>query len=86
MPVKKRKTLTKYQRLVKAKKSYCAGRITKASLNKIATAYKTDAVKKGKSKTEATKIANKVVNGKCTLKKKKTTTKRKKSTTRRRRA
>ncbi len=84
MPVKKRKTLTKYQRLRKAKKSYCAGRITKAALNKVATAYVKDAVKKGnKTQAEAKKAAAKVVNGKCTLKKK-GTTKRRKSTRRRR--
>lgn len=81
---KRRKT--KYQILVSRKSSYCKGRVKKESLNKAKKAYIDDAVKKGKTKSEATKIANKVVNGKCTVskvsgtkrKKRKTTTRRKK--------
>ena len=71
----KTRKVTKYQRLLKAKKSHCAGRTDKSSLNRAATAYINDAVAKGKTKTEARKIANKVINGSCTVKKK---TKRKK--------
>lgn len=79
---------TKYQQLVSAKSSYCKGRGSKKTLNDKKAAYIADATKKGNhTKAEATKIANKVVNGKCSVsvgstKKKKTT--RKKSTTRRR--
>ena len=69
----KRRTKTKYQKLLSGKGRYCKGRITKADLNKLKKAYIDDAVKKGKTKSEATKIANKVVNGACstTSKKKK---------------
>lgn len=68
------------------KKSYCAGRVKKDSLNKAAKAYVDDAVKKGKTKSEAQKIANKVVKGSCSVavgstKKRKTT---KKSTSKKR--
>lgn len=59
---------TKYQRLQKAKASHCAGRTTKASLNKAKKAYIDDAVKKGnKTRAEATASANKVVNRGCGL-------------------
>lgn len=79
---------TKYQSLLKAKSSHCAGRTKKTSLTKAKNAYIKDAVKKGKSKAEATKIANKVVNGGCKAKlgstKKRKTAKRK--TTARRRS
>lgn len=79
---------TKYQSLRSAKASYCAGRGKKTTLTKAKTAYIKDAIKKGKSKTEATKIANKVVNGSCktkigTTRKRKTA--KKKTTARRRR-
>jgi hypothetical protein len=57
---------TKYQRLQKAKASHCAGRITKASLNKAMNAYIADTVKKGnKTKVEATASAKRVVNRGC---------------------
>lgn len=56
---------TKYQTLVARKKSHCAGRVKKDSLNKAVKAYIADAVKKGKSKADATAIANRVVKGKC---------------------
>lgn len=65
MAKKKKRTATKYSKLVKAKSSYCSGRTTKKSLNKAKKAYIDDAVKKGQSKTEATKKANRVVNGGC---------------------
>lgn len=73
---------TKYQSLLKAQSSYCAGRGKKTSVTKAKTAYIKDAMKKGKSKSEATKIANKIT-GKCkkagigTIKKRKTTAKKK---------
>lgn len=76
--------LTKYQRLRKAKASYCKGKSKMTSVTKAKNAYIKDAVKKGKSKTEATKIANKVVKGSCKLKAKRT--KKRKTTRRRRRA
>ena len=57
---------TKYQQLVSAKKSHCAGRTTKATLNKRKKAYIDHATKKGgKTKAEATAIANRVVNRGC---------------------
>ncbi len=62
---KKRKTKTKYQLLLAAKASNCKGRTSAATLNKKKKAYIDDAVKKGKSKAEATKIANKVTKGSC---------------------
>jgi len=59
---------TKYQILTARKKSYCKGKITKASLNKAVSAYIAEAVKKGsKTKAEAEKIAKAVVNGACTV-------------------
>lgn len=54
-----------YTRLLKSKSSFCKGRGTKAGLNKAKAAYIKKAVGKGKTKSEATKIANKVVNGTC---------------------
>lgn len=79
---------TKYQLLVAAKKSNCAGRTSSATLTKKKNAYITDAVKKGKSKAEATKIANRVLKTSCTAKvggtKKRKPATKKKTTTRRR--
>lgn len=79
---------TKYQQLQAAKKSHCAGRTTSANLTKKKNAYIADAVKKGRTKAEATKSANKVLKKSCgigsTAKKRKTTAK-KKTTARRRR-
>lgn len=73
---------SKYSILVSRKASYCKGKVKKTSLTKAKTAYIQDAVKKGKSKAEATKIANRVVNGSCKAsvgkRKKKTTTRRRK--------
>jgi len=78
---------TKYQQLQAAKKSHCAGRTTTASLNKKKKAYIDDAVKKGRSKADATKSANKVLKKSCGIgaTKKRKTAKRKKTTRRRRR-
>lgn len=76
--------LTKYQRLRKAKASYCKGKAKKTTVTKAKSAYIKDAVKKGKTKAEATKIANKVVNGSCKVSPKRKTTKRKTSRRRRR--
>lgn len=80
MPTKKRRTATKYQQLVKAKSSHCKGRTTKAAVRKKANAYIADAVKKGMSKTEATKKANKVLKRACSVSgtKKKTTRRKRK--------
>lgn len=74
---------TKYQILRSRKKSYCNGRIKKTSLTKAKNAYVKDAVSKGKSKAEATKIANKVINGKCAVKVSKSKPKKRKTTRRR---
>lgn len=63
----KKKSKNKYQILVSRKNSYCNGRIKKESLNRARKAYIDDAIKKGKSKSEATKIADRVVNGKCSV-------------------
>jgi hypothetical protein len=74
---------TKYQQLQKAKASYCKGRTTKAAMNKKATAYIKDAVKKGnKTKAEATASAKRVMSRGCGVgiagtKKRKTTKRRK---------
>ena len=60
-------TLRKYQALQRKKKSYCAGRATKADVNRAASVYVTAAVAKGQTKAEAQKKASKVINGKCSL-------------------
>ncbi|MTB53899.1 hypothetical protein [Lewinella sp. W8] len=77
---------TKYQLLISAKKSHCAGRTTKATLNKRKKAYIDHATKKGgKTKAEATAIANRVINRGCSAgigstKKKKSTARKKRTT------
>lgn len=94
-------TLRKYQALQRKKKSYCAGRATKADVKRTASAYVTAAVAKGQTKAEAQKKADRVMKSGCSMtaniagkkrkaapKRKTTTTKRKTTTTatRRRRA
>lgn len=77
---------TKYQQMVAAKKSHCAGRITKAKLNDRKKAYIDHATKTGgKTKAEATAIANRVINRGCSAsigstKKKKSTASKKRTT------
>lgn len=73
-------TLKKYQALQRKKKSYCAGRATKADVKKAASVYVTAAVAKGQTKTEAQKKANKVLNGACKLKSASATTRKRKTT------
>lgn len=77
-----KKKTTAYQRLVKAKTRQCRGTATAADVNKAATAYVQDAVKKGRTKTDAERSATKVKNRSCKTavagtRKRKVTTKRK---------
>ena len=58
---------TKYQRLLKAQSGYCAGKTKKTTVTKAKKAYVDDAIKKGKTRAEALKIAQKVT-GKCKAK------------------
>lgn len=59
-----RKKTTAYQRLQRAKAASCkSGNTSKVTAAK--TAYIKDAVKKGKTKTQATATANRVVNKGC---------------------
>lgn len=60
-----RRKTTPYTRLLKAKSSACKGRGTAASVTKAAAAYVKSAMKKGKSKAEANRIANRVIKGTC---------------------
>lgn len=60
-------TLRKYQALQRKKKSYCAGRATKADVKRAATAYVTAAVAKGQTKAEAQKKADKVMQSGCSM-------------------
>lgn len=94
-------TLKKYQALQRKKKSYCAGRATKADVKRAASVYVTEAVAKGQTKAEAQKKADRVMKSGCSMtaniagkkrkaatgtrKRKATTTAKRKSTTTRRR-
>lgn len=60
-------TLKKYQALQRKKKSYCAGRATKADVKRAATVYVTAAVAKGQTKTEAQKKADRVMKSGCSM-------------------
>jgi len=82
----KRKKNTLYQRMQKAKATWCKGKkgATKATVKAAAKKYVDDAVKKGKSKSEAQKSANRVLNGGCKMTSR-ITGKKKKKTTRRKR-
>lgn len=85
-------TLKKYQALQRKKKSYCAGRATKADVKRAATVYVTAAVAKGQTKAEAQKKADRVMKSGCSMtaniagKKRKATTKRKTTGTARKRS
>lgn len=80
-------TLKKYQALQRKKKSYCAGRATKADVKRAATVYVTAAVAKGQTKAEAQKKADRVMKSGCSMtanitgRRKKATTTRKKTST-----
>lgn len=84
--------MSKYRALQRKKKSYCAGRATKADVKRAERAYVALAVTKGQTKAEAEKKAQKVLKAGCSMssniagKKRKATTTRKKTTTTRRRA
>jgi len=72
-----RKKTTAYQRLVKVKFRQCAGKATAADLKKAATAYVTDAVKKGKTKACATSTVSKLMKRGCSVAGKKKAVKKK---------
>ena len=57
--------VTLYQKLRTAKKKYCEGKIDKTAFNSAASSYKTDAVKKGKTATEAAAIVKRVETAAC---------------------
>lgn len=80
--------LRSYRALQKEKRKYCEGKSTKADVDKKAKSYIDRAVKSGQTKTEATKKANRVKSGGCSMSSRingtKKTNSRKKSTTRRR--
>lgn len=69
MATKKRASgvLSAFRTLQKRKKSFCAGRSTKASVQKAASAYIKKAFAKGQTKAEATKKANRVKNSGCKM-------------------
>ena len=75
---------TKYQKLVSAKASACKGRKTNAQVKAVAKEYVDDAVKKGKTKAEADKIANRVLRGGCAMTSVITGTKKRKTTPKKR--
>lgn len=73
--------LTKYQKLIVAQSKQCKGTGSAATVREAASAYIKDAVTKGKTKTEAERIAKKVTSS-CkgigaARRKKRTTAKRK---------
>lgn len=55
-----RKKVSKYAKLVKAQAAKCNGKGKASTVTAAKKAYIADAVKKGKSKAEATAIANRV--------------------------
>lgn len=65
MPTTRKKTA--YMKLRTAKKNLCLGKISMADFNTAATAYKNDAVAKGKSATDANAVVTKVKNAGCTI-------------------
>lgn len=83
--------MLKYRALQRKKKSYCAGRATKADVKQAEKAYVALAVSKGQTKTDAERKAAKVLKAGCSMtsnitgRKRKATTTRKKTTTPRRR-
>lgn len=68
MPITLSPLMRKYNAMRRAKTAFCAGKKTKAELNKFVSAYVVAAVAKGQTKADAQKKANKVINGKCTVK------------------
>ncbi|MEL6275537.1 MAG: hypothetical protein AAFU03_10585 [Bacteroidota bacterium] len=75
--------MKKYNAVKKAKTKYCAGKITKASLNKTVKSYVDAAVKKGQKKSEAKAKAGRIVRGKCSATARVSGTKRRRKTTKR---
>lgn len=83
---------TKYQKLQVVKTKHCEGKAKASDVTKAKNDYVADAVKKGQSKTEATRKADRVIKKKCSLptakvagtKKKKATPKAKTASRRRR--
>jgi len=56
---------TAYTGLIKEKSNLCKGKATKTAVKAKATKYVAAAVKAGKSKTEATKTANRILTKGC---------------------
>jgi hypothetical protein len=56
---------TAFQKLQKARRDNCASKITVTELKAVSKAYVTDAVAKGKPKTEAEAIAKRVTDTAC---------------------
>ncbi len=73
-----------YSTLRKRKSSYCAGKVNKTAVKQAAANYIKSAVAKGQTKTEATKKANRVLNGGCKMSSRVAGTKKRKTTTRKR--
>ena len=59
--------MSKYRALQRKKKSYCAGRATKADVKRAEKAYVALAVSKGQTKTEAERKASKVLRAGCSM-------------------
>ena len=69
MPTKKRQSALQvaYSGLVKAKSSYCQGKVTKTAVKSKAAKYVAAAVAKGQTKAEAQKKATRVLTGGCKI-------------------
>lgn len=59
--------MSKYRALQRKKKSYCAGRATKADVKRAEKQYVALAVSKGQTKTEAERKAAKVLKAGCSM-------------------
>lgn len=76
--------LKKYQQVQKKKRSYCAGKATKADVKRAATVYVTAAVAKGQTKSEAQKKVDRIMKSGCSMTANIAGKKRKAATTRKR--
>ena len=72
-----------YNRMRSSKAKLCQGKSTKAIVKQNAAAYVRAAIKAGQTKAEATKKANRVVNGGCSMSSRVSGTKKRKTTRRR---
>ncbi len=59
--------LNSYRKLQSTKKRYCQGKVTAAAVDKAAKVYITRAEKAGQTKAEATRKANRVKKGGCSM-------------------